>query len=170
MLSGLSTVGPDKVDQLLAWSGLERRSDAGLGLLPGLHLWQISSAREMEALFELPSTLLPDPSTVTDFDLILDLPLIDESRVHLLIHLPEDRHILLSSRPDFFRLLQDRWPVLNRPQHLQCFRPPHTLPGLVAVSGRGSPLFLPSASVPSMFSPIGPVSSSVATHVADWAT
>ncbi|WP_232821559.1 hypothetical protein [Acidithiobacillus ferrivorans] len=170
LLSGLSTVGSDKVDQLLAWSGLERRSGAELGLLPGLHLWQISSAREMEALFELPSTLLPDPSTATDFDLILDLPLIDESRVHLLIHLPEDRHILLSSRPDFFRLLQDRWPVLNRPQHLQCFRPPHTLPGLVTVSGRGSPLFLPSASVPSMFSPIGPVSSSVATHVADWAT
>ncbi len=75
LLSGLSTVGPDKVDQLLAWSGLERRSDAGLSLLPGLHLWQISSAREMEALFELPSTLLPDPSTLTDFELILDLPL-----------------------------------------------------------------------------------------------
>ena len=169
LLSGLSTVGPDKVDQLLAWSGLEQAPDTTLNILPGLHLWKIASAREMDAFCALTPSLLPDPSTLTDVELILDLPMIDESQVHLLIPLREDRHILLSSRPDFFRLLQDRWPALNCPQTLQCFRPPYTLPRLVAESGRSAPLYRPSDAVQTVFSPIGSVNGVVAHHIADWA-
>ncbi|WP_291522852.1 hypothetical protein [Acidithiobacillus sp.] len=169
LLSGLTTVGPDKVDQLLAWSGLEQAPDTTLSILPGLHLWKIASAREMDAFFALTPALLPDPSILSNIELILDLPMIDESRVHLLIHLPDDRHILLSSRPDFFRLMQDRWPTLNSPQHLQCFRPPYTLQKLIAESGRNAPLYRPSAAVQTVFSPIGAVNGVVANHIADWA-
>lgn len=71
LLRGLRTVGDEKLAALLVWAGLEVDAAASLHLGPGVHLWQITSIRQMEALDHLPESVLP---ATLKFDMVIELP------------------------------------------------------------------------------------------------
>ncbi len=115
MFRGVRTIGDEKLYRLLEWAGFETHQHASIHLAPGLHLWQVTSTAQLDTLTHLPAHLFPEHLA---FDLVVGLPQIDREWVHLFSHSPDHRHILLSCRPAFFQLLQDRRPGVGTPVHL----------------------------------------------------
>jgi transcriptional regulator with XRE-family HTH domain len=165
LLRGLRTVGDEKLAALLVWAGLEVDAAASLHLGPGVHLWQITSIRQMEALDHLPESVLPG---TLKFDMVIELPHIDRSWVHLMSHSVDHRHILLSCRPAFFLLLQDRKPCVGQPERLVRFTEQKTHAGLVSDMGQQT-LHMPHQHIPEVFTWMEPEQIEAHPEIDDWA-
>jgi hypothetical protein len=141
VLAGRPTLGANRYLQLLRWAGLvapEQVIDVDeqthLPLLPGLHVWEVKSAKGVKALGQLQYAYALDQWTT---DLVLSPGGL--SREWLRFRLEKEAIVvLLSVRSAVFPLLRERLPQLKSPQSLWLLNPRYgNLIGQLGEDGNG---------------------------------
>ncbi|WMT47205.1 MAG: hypothetical protein RE468_00815 [Acidithiobacillus caldus] len=115
LLRGERTVGEDRLQALLRWSGLDV-SGCRLHLAGGLHVWQVASDKQLEALDHLPVHLRPEDA----WEIVVEPDRPQREWVHLL-GWRGPAQVLLSVRPTWYPLLRNMRPALGAPRRLRGF-------------------------------------------------
>lgn len=126
VLAGRPTLGANRYLQLLRWAGLDAPQqvidiveETYLPLLPGLHVWEVKSAKGVKALGQLQYAYAIDRWSIG-----LVLPPGGLSREWLRFRLELGPTVaLLSVRSSVFPLLRERLPELKSPQILWLLTP-----------------------------------------------